>query len=52
MVEALFGGDPFPYGIAANLATIEAMTQYSFEQGLAARKLDPKELFAPETWDT
>ena len=51
-VDALFRGDPFPYGFAANRATLEAMTQYSFEQGLSARKLDPEELFAPETLDT
>jgi len=25
------------------------MTQYSLEQGLSARKVDPRELFAPET---
>ncbi len=51
-VDALFGGDPFPYGLAANLAAVEAMTQYSFEQGLSARKLDPLELFASETLDS
>ncbi len=48
-VDALFDNDPFPYGFGANRAIIEAMTQYSFEQGLAERKLDPEELFAPET---
>jgi 4,5-dihydroxyphthalate decarboxylase len=51
-VDAVFGGDPFPYGFSANLAILEAMTQFSFEQGLSARKLDPAELFAPETLDT
>jgi 4,5-dihydroxyphthalate decarboxylase len=51
-VDALFGGDPFPYGLSANLATLEAVTQYSFEQGLSSRKLEPAELFAPETLDT
>jgi len=25
------------------------MTVYSYEQGLSARKVDPAELFAPET---
>jgi len=51
-VDELFGGDPFPYGFAANVATLEAMTQYSYEQGLSARKLDPRELFAPETLES
>jgi 4,5-dihydroxyphthalate decarboxylase len=47
-IETVFGGDAFPYGYGANEATVEAMTRYSYEQGLAARKLDPAELFAPE----
>lgn len=48
-VDELFGGDPFPYGFEQNRAILEAMTRYSHEQGLTARKLDPEELFAPET---
>lgn len=48
-VDEIFGGDAFPYGFARNLPILEAMTQYSFEQGLAARKVDPAELFAVET---
>ena len=51
-VDALFRGDPFPYGFSANATALEAVTQYSFEQGLSGRKLDPAELFAPETLDT
>lgn len=47
-VRAEFGGDPFMYGYEANLALLEAMTVYSFEQGLSDRKLSPEELFAPE----
>ena len=27
---------------------LEAMTQYSYEQGLSVRKLDPDEMFATE----
>jgi len=48
-LDRLFGGDPYPYGFARNRAILEAMTRYSFEQGLSARKVDPQELFAPET---
>jgi 4,5-dihydroxyphthalate decarboxylase len=50
-VDEVFGGDPFPYGFAANANILEAATQYSFEQGLSQRKLDPAELFAPETFE-
>ena len=51
-LDDVFGGDAFPYGFAANRATLEAMTRYSHEQGLATRKLDPAELFAAEFLDT
>jgi 4,5-dihydroxyphthalate decarboxylase len=45
----LFGGDPFAYGFAANRNVLDAMTRYAFEQGLTPGKLEPEELFAPET---
>jgi 4,5-dihydroxyphthalate decarboxylase len=48
-LDRLFGGDPYRYGFEANRAILEAMTAYSFEQGLSERKVDPAELFAPET---
>ena len=43
------GGDPWPYGIEANRRTLEAFTAYAFEQGVCRRRLDPEEIFAPET---
>jgi 4,5-dihydroxyphthalate decarboxylase len=43
------GQDIYPYGVKANLATLEAATIYSQEQGLSPRKFDVSELFAPET---
>jgi 4,5-dihydroxyphthalate decarboxylase len=49
--QRVFGGDPFPYGVEPNLATLEAATQYSYEQGLSARKVSVEEMFAPETID-
>lgn len=49
-LDALFGGDPYPYGLRQNLPILEAMTSFAHEQGLTARKLDPRELFAPEGW--
>jgi 4,5-dihydroxyphthalate decarboxylase len=43
----LMGEDFWPYGIDANRHTLEVMTRYSYEQGLAPRKLSLDELFAP-----
>jgi 4,5-dihydroxyphthalate decarboxylase len=43
------GQDIYPYGVKANLATLEAAIIYSQEQGLSPRKFDVSELFAPET---
>jgi 4,5-dihydroxyphthalate decarboxylase len=47
--RALMGDDYWPYGFAANAHALETFTRYSFEQGLSKRKLNPRELFAPET---
>jgi 4,5-dihydroxyphthalate decarboxylase len=47
----ILGDDWWPYGIEKNRETIEAICQYSFEQGLSARKMTIQELFAPETFD-
>jgi 4,5-dihydroxyphthalate decarboxylase len=44
-----FGPDFYPYGIAANRTTLEAMLAFAHEQGVAARKLEVEELFAPTT---
>lgn len=47
----VFGHDLAPYGVKANLPTLEAATLYSYEQGLTPRRLDISEIFAPETID-
>ncbi len=47
----VMGDDWWAYGIEKNRKTIEALCQYSFEQGLSARKMTIEELFAPETFD-
>ena len=47
----LAGEDFWPYGIEANRPTLEAFTQYAFEQGVAARHMPVDELFAPEMRD-
>ena len=49
--EAVMGRDFWPYGVQANRKTLEAMTRYSYEQGLAVRHLGADELFAPSTLD-
>jgi 4,5-dihydroxyphthalate decarboxylase len=47
--EALMAKDYWSYGVGANRAALEAMTRYSYTQGLAQRKLAPEELFHPGT---
>src|SRR4029079_12473287 len=47
-LDEVFGGDAFPYGYEQNAAILDAMMQYSFEQGLTSRKLTAEEMFPPE----
>lgn len=42
---AIMGDNPWPYGYRANLAELAAMTRYAATDGLAARLVDPAELF-------
>jgi len=44
----LLGADFWPYGIEPNRKTLEAFTQYAFEQGVGHRKLAIEDLFPPE----
>lgn len=48
-VEELMGEDFWPYGLRPNRHVLETFLRYSHEQGLAARRYTPEELFAPET---
>ncbi|WP_072386948.1 hypothetical protein [Hyphomicrobium sp. CS1BSMeth3] len=50
-VSGILGGDFWRYGVQANRAAIEALCRYSFEQGIAPRKLTPEELFVPGALD-
>jgi 4,5-dihydroxyphthalate decarboxylase len=43
--------DPYPYGVKANRAMLEALTQYSHEQGFTRRRLTLEEVFYPATLD-
>ena len=49
--QGIMGRDIYAYGVKRNLATLEAATLYSHEQGLTRRRLEVNELFAPETLD-
>jgi 4,5-dihydroxyphthalate decarboxylase len=45
----LMGDNFWPYGIAPNRKALEALFQYSHEQGLASQRLTIEELFHPST---
>ncbi|HZT52641.1 MAG TPA: hypothetical protein VFA22_11930 [Stellaceae bacterium] len=47
--QAIIGPDWYPYGIEQNRPTLEALLQYTHEQGLSDRRLRIEELFAPST---
>ncbi|MGP0090174.1 MAG: ABC transporter substrate-binding protein [Xanthobacteraceae bacterium] len=47
--QSIIGRDWYPYGINKNRPSIEALLQYSNEQGLTKRRVEIEELFAPST---
>ncbi len=49
--RAIFGDDPYPYGIRDNHEMIETIIDYSHEQGLTREKAKLEDLFAPSTLD-
>lgn len=44
-LRKIVGPDPLPYGIDANLATIKALEETAFKQGLTTRRMSVEELF-------
>jgi 4,5-dihydroxyphthalate decarboxylase len=46
-IDAVFGGDPWPYGIAANLPTLETAIRYLVDQSLIATPVAIEDVFAP-----
>jgi 4,5-dihydroxyphthalate decarboxylase len=46
----IMGQDFWPYGFEPNIKTLETFLRYSYEQGLSKRPLQPRELFAAETF--
>jgi 4,5-dihydroxyphthalate decarboxylase len=47
--QSVMGPDVWPYGVPDNRKELEAMFRYSVEQGLASRKIELEEFFAPGT---
>jgi 4,5-dihydroxyphthalate decarboxylase len=43
--RALFGADPWPYGIEKNRANLKRFIDYSLDQGLMAKRLEVEDLF-------
>jgi 4,5-dihydroxyphthalate decarboxylase len=49
MTQAVYGQDPFPYGVNANRKMLETLIDFSHEQGLITKKPKIEELFAEST---
>jgi 4,5-dihydroxyphthalate decarboxylase len=47
--RAVLGADYWPYGLSRNTEVLRTFLRYSYDQGLAAHRLAPEDLFAPET---
>ena len=46
-IDDVFGGDPWPYGVAANRPTLTALVRYMAEQYLIATPMPIEDLFVP-----
>jgi len=46
-IDALFGGDAWPYGIEPNRPTLQALVHYMVEQHFIARAIPIEDLFVP-----
>ena len=44
-MQAMFGDDPFPFGIEENRPTWEQMLLYTHQQGIAHKHVTPEEIF-------
>jgi 4,5-dihydroxyphthalate decarboxylase len=49
--EMIGGGDPLPFGLAANRPTIVALIQYAYSQQIIPRLIQPEEVFASNALD-
>jgi 4,5-dihydroxyphthalate decarboxylase len=50
-VRREMGEDFWPYGLEPNTTPLDTFLRYAHEQGLSRRRLQPADLFAPETLD-
>ncbi len=48
-LQAGVGGDPFPFGVAANRKALDAISRFALEQHVTRKAYTPEELFAPGT---
>ena len=48
----LMGQDFWPYGFDANRTVLDTFLGYHHEQGLSPKRLQPEDLFAPETFES
>jgi 4,5-dihydroxyphthalate decarboxylase len=46
-IDEVFDGDPWPYGVAPNRPTLEALVRYMAEQGLIKAAIPIDDLFVP-----
>ena len=46
-IDAVFGGDAWPYGVEPNRPTLEALVRYMVEQHFIARTIPIEDLFVP-----
>lgn len=46
-IDEVFGGDPWPYGVAANTPTLKALVTYMVEQSVIAAPMRLDDLFVP-----
>jgi 4,5-dihydroxyphthalate decarboxylase len=44
--------DYWPYGIEKNRSTLEAFTQYAFEQGITRQHVKPEDIFVKEVQES
>ena len=47
---AILGPDPWRYGLEANRRALVKFIDYCVDQGIAARRIEPEDLFHPSTW--
>ncbi len=46
-MQKIVGPDPLPYGLQANIKTVEALIDFAVNQKLFAKRYTPEELFYP-----